>query len=133
MFHFESNRSTEGRSKTHLHWVCVVELPYDLPALQVRPVKFLDKVAGVFGKKDIQTGSGEFDDMFHVSGESESFARDFLDSGMKRFLLEQGTFRWQVRGAYAMLVWPHSYDVKDVELMLFAMRRFLATVPEGVA
>ena len=113
-------------------WVCTVELEMDLKGLQVRPVEFSDKLVGLFGRRDIQTGSGEFDDKFHVSGESEPFARDFLDSGMKRFLMEFGTFRWQVRGPHAMLVWPHSFDVKDVDMMLFAMRRFVGQIPEPV-
>ena len=79
-----------------------------------------------------KAGSGEFDELFHVSGEDEAFARDFLDSGMKRFLMADMTFRWQVRGPHAMLVWPHSFDVKDVEMMLFALKRFVEAMPEGV-
>ena len=132
VFQFDSHRDSEGTWKRTMFWICTVELPMDLPALQVRPVGFLDKVGGLFGRGDIQTGSGEFDDKFHVSGENEAFARDFLDSGMKRFLIELGPFRWHLRGPHAMLVWPHSYDGKDVELMLFALKRFMRQIPEPV-
>lgn len=129
-FRFNVDNSAEGSGDWY--WICVIEGSWDFPAVQVRPVGFKDKLVGLFGKSDIETGLGEFDDAFHVSGESETFARDLLSSDMKRFLIDQGTFRWQVNGPFVMLVWPHSYDVKDVELMLFAMRRFLGHIPASV-
>lgn len=129
---FRLTVASGGEGSSDQYWICTVELPMDLPALQVRPVGFKDKLAGLFGRRDVQTGSGEFDERFHVSGEDEAFARDFLDSGMKRFLMEDMTFRWQVRGPHAMLVWPHSFDVKDVEMMLFALKRFVEAIPAAV-
>ena len=31
-----------------------------------------------------------------------------------------------------MLVWPHLFDVKDVEMMLFALKRFVKHIPAAV-
>ena len=95
---FRLTVASGGEGSSDQYWICTVELPMDLPALQVRPVEFSDKIVGLFGRRDVQTGSGEFDDKFHVSGEDEAFARDFLDPGMKRFLMGDMAFRWQVRG-----------------------------------
>ncbi|MCH7904490.1 MAG: hypothetical protein IH944_07980 [Armatimonadetes bacterium] len=63
---------------------------------------------------------------------NEAVARELLDSRMRDFLLGGMTSRWQVRGQHPMLIWPHTYDVKDVEMMHCAMRLFVAAMPEGV-
>ena len=60
----------------------------------VRLARIRRQVVQLAGRRDIETGSGEFDAMYHVNGESEPFPRDFLDSAMKSFLMKEGTFRW---------------------------------------
>lgn len=107
-------------------WVCAVEGPWDFPALHVCPTKLYDKVKAALGMRDIETGDAEFDAAFQVTGDSEEFARSFLNDDLRKFLLEMGRYRWQLGGRFAVLVWPGpSYNVKDIELMEFAMSRFL--------
>lgn len=107
-------------------WVCAVEGPWDFPALHVCPTKLFDKVKAALGMRDIETGDSEFDAAFQVTGDSKEFTRSFLNDDLRKFLLEMGRYRWQLGGRFVVLIWPgFSYSVKDIELMEFAMMRFL--------
>lgn len=107
-------------------WVCAVEGPWDFPALHVCPVKPMDRVKSALGMRDIETGDLEFDAAFNVQGDSEEFAKSLLNPELRKFLLEMGRYRWQLTGRFVVLIWPgFSYNVQDIELMEFAMKRFL--------
>jgi hypothetical protein len=107
-------------------WVCAVEGPWDFPALHLCPTKPFDRVKAPLGMRDIETGDQEFDAAFQITSDSEEYARSFLNADLRKFLLEMGRYRWQLGGRFVVLLWPgFSSGVKDIELMEFAMKRFI--------
>jgi hypothetical protein len=107
-------------------WVCAVEGRWDFPALHLRPTKLMDNVKAAMGMSDIETGDTEFDAAFQITGDDAERTRTLLNPELRKFLLEMGRYRWQLGGRFVVLVWPGlSSNVKDIELMEFAMKRLL--------
>jgi hypothetical protein len=136
IFRFFSHAAGSDNVDSWRVWVCAVEGPWDFPSLHLCPTKPFDKVKAALGMRDIETGDREFDAAFSVQCDSADFARSFLNDELRKFLLEMGSYRWQLGGRFVVLLWPgFSSSVKDIELMEFAMKRFqqLTSLRETVA
>ena len=77
------NRSTTTYRISYL----IVGLPWDPPALLIRPENVLDRLAGFLGFEDIDFESEEFSRRFHVTCKDRKFAYDLVHPGMMELLL----------------------------------------------
>lgn len=82
--------SGSGKSKnttTYRISYLIVQLPWDPPALLVRPENVLDRLAGFLGFEDIDFESEEFSRKFHVTCKDRKFAYDLVHPGMMELML----------------------------------------------
>lgn len=77
-----------GKNRTtHSYALAVLDLPFPVRPLRVRPEHAFDKVGEFLGADDIDFESAEFSARFHVSADDRKWAYDFIDARMMEFLL----------------------------------------------
>lgn len=77
-----------GKNRTtHSYAMAVLDLPYAVRPLRLRPEHALDKVGEFLGSDDIDFESAEFSARFHVAADDRKWAYDFIDARMMEFLL----------------------------------------------
>ncbi len=89
-YHYETHsRDSKGRRQTHHHRfsVVILESPFPLRELTVRPEGIFDKLSAAFGWDDIDFESAEFSRRFHVKSPDRRWAYDVLHPRMMEFLL----------------------------------------------
>ena len=135
-FHYETystdskgNRQTQHHHASHL----VVEHPYDLGRLLVRPEGFFDKVAGAFGFDDIDFESAEFSRRYFVKAGDKRLAYDLLNPQQIEFLLAQPKFGLICEGGATLVsLGERCCTPEEFEQMLRLARGFQERVPEYV-
>jgi hypothetical protein len=75
-YHFQTGGGED--SQTHRFSAVILQSAVPLKPLSIRPENFLDKIAAVFGHKDIAFDSPEFSRKFHVTSPDEKWAHDVL-------------------------------------------------------
>jgi len=82
--------SGKNRSTTVYNFsYCALEIPFGpVPNLLIRPEGLFDKLSSVFGSKDIEMESAEFNKRFHVQSPDRRFAYDICHPRMMEFLLQ---------------------------------------------
>lgn len=135
-FDFRYLRTHSGGSRSEsdeeTFGIAAVRVPMDFSGLDIRSEYWYDKIGAALGRKDIQFPSEEFNRRYHVTSDSEKFARDVIQEEMAAFLLRAPQRHWQLRGNYLVVENYYSYEVKELEEVLQAMQDFLALIPESV-
>ncbi len=77
-----------GKNRTtHRYAMAIVDLPFPVRPLRIRPEHALDRVGEFLGADDIDFESAEFSARFHVSADDRKWAYDVIDTRMMEFLL----------------------------------------------
>lgn len=90
-YHYETrSRDSDGDQKTRHHRfsVAVVESPFSLKDMTIRPEGVFDKLSAAFGWDDIDFESSEFSREFHVKSPDRRWAYDVLHQRTMAYLLE---------------------------------------------
>lgn len=78
-----------GKNRTtHRYAVAVLDLPFPVRPLRVRPEHAFDKLGEFLGADDLDFESAEFSARFHVSAPDRKWAYDVIDARMMEFLLQ---------------------------------------------
>jgi hypothetical protein len=135
-FHYQTySTDSKGRRHTHHHHAShlVVDHPYDLGRLLVRPEGFLDKVADALGFDDIDFESAEFSRRYWVKAGDKRLAYDLLHAQQIEFLLAQPKFGLICEGGSTLVsLGEKRADPEGFEQMLRLARGFQERVPEYV-
>jgi hypothetical protein len=85
----ERSRDADGnlQTSTHERSYFLVDLGLATPALAVRPEHFGDKVKGLFGFRDLEFESAQFNGRFHVRASDKKFAYDVCHPRAQELLL----------------------------------------------
>ena len=108
----------EGGTDTTTHWSSNVlfEVKASLDLVEVRPERWLDKLAAVVGFDDIDFGGDEFSSRYHVKSASAPWARRVINARVRYVLLETPTRIQLALGGRHVLVQrterigPHHWD-----------------------
>lgn len=77
-----------GKNRTtHRYAVAIVDLPFPVRPLRIRPEHAFDKVGEFLGADDIDFESAEFSARFHVSSDDRKWAYDVIHARMMEFML----------------------------------------------
>jgi hypothetical protein len=77
-----------GKNRTtHQYWVAILNLPYPVRPLRIRPENPFDKVGEFLGADDIDFESAEFSRRFFVTADDRKWAYDIIHARMMEFLL----------------------------------------------
>ncbi len=94
-----------GKNRTtHRHWVAMVDLPYPVRPLRLRPENPFDKVTEFLGADDIDFESAEFSRRFFVTADDRKWAYDIIHARMMEYLLEAAGGRSLEFGSHELLV-----------------------------
>lgn len=90
-YHFQITTSSGKQTNTHHHRFTIVILqpPFPLKPLSIRPEGLWDRVTAAFGWDDIDFESAEFSRRFHVSAPDRRWAFDVLTPRNMEFLMER--------------------------------------------
>ena len=105
-YHYETtSRNSEGKTSTTHYWhtLLILEPPFPLKELRVRPEGIFDKLAAVFGGGDINFESAEFSRRFHVSAPDRSWAYAVIQPHIMDLLLRHPRRELAMNGRCLML------------------------------
>lgn len=100
-YHYETQSTdSEGRRQTHHHRfsVAILESPFPLREMVIRPEGILDKLSAAFGWDDIDFESAEFSRRFHVHSPDRRWAYDVLHQRTLEYLLECPAYEMHFSG-----------------------------------
>lgn len=106
-YHYVTHSTdSKGNRQTHHHRfsAVMIECPWPLKPLMIRPEGLLDKVAAFFGHEDINFESAEFSRKFCVKSPDKRWAYDVIHARTMAFLLTQPRYHVQFAGSRVM-VW----------------------------
>lgn len=129
-------RYTEGSGKhssTHWNSVCILTVPgQKFKYILLRTEGFFDKVAGVFGREDVQFESEEFNRRFYVKGDKE-FALEFLSAEAREYLLARvKTPCMEISGNVLVFYYPRLIKPEEYADMCILALEFYKTISETV-
>ncbi len=133
--HQTYTHDSKGRRRTHHHHAShlLVDHPYDLGRLLLRPEGFLDKVADAFGFDDIDFESAEFSRRYWVKAGDKRLAYDLLHPKQIEFLLEQPRFGLICEGGSTLFsLGDRQCSPDEFEALLRLAKGFHERVPEYV-
>ena len=94
----------DRQERVYVRTCAVADVGWMWPHLQITHEGLKSKVANALGVRDLQTESEEFNRMFAVSSEDESFASAFLDARMIDFLVStKGMFDVEVKNRWVLV------------------------------
>ncbi len=89
-YHYETHSTnSKGHRQTHHHYfsAVIVESPFPLLALTIRPEHVFHKLSAAFGWDDINFESAEFSRKYHVKAEDKRWAYDVIHAPVIEMLL----------------------------------------------
>lgn len=89
-YHYETHSTdSKGKRQTHHHRfsVAILESPFPLKPLTIRPEGIFDKLSAAFGWDDIDFESAEFSGRFHVKSPDRRWAFDVIHQRAMEYLL----------------------------------------------
>ncbi len=118
---------------THRYGVAVLDLPFPVRPLRVRPEHAFDKVGEFFGADDIDFESAEFSARFHVAAADRKWAYDVIHPRMMEFLLGAPAGFALEMGSHEIAVYRRGYPgVTEHEQALRLLNGVRERIPEFV-
>lgn len=91
---------TTGSGKNRRQWrytCALVAVPFNAPHLTIGPEGFWSNLGQVFGIRDVEIETTDFNDRYRVACDDERFAVTLLDHGMVAWLLSGSSGRGEIR------------------------------------
>jgi hypothetical protein len=132
-FYEESNASRGGRKRRYYHFSCVLlEIPAYLPRLEVTREGPLSRISDHMGLRDLEFESEEFNRRFQVSAPMRSFAYEFIDARMIRWLLSlEENYCFETSGTHVLFYCKRVRPAAVIPLM-WAATAFRKRIPRLV-
>ncbi len=122
-----------GKNRTdHRFSAVIIQSPFPLKPLRVRPEGFFDKIGAFFGFDDIDFESAEFSHKFHVKAADKRWAYDVIHQRMMVYLMTTPDLSLQF-DERNIVVWDSSvFDPDDFEAAAVHVRNVIDLIPEYV-
>ncbi|MBX7244466.1 MAG: DUF3137 domain-containing protein [Candidatus Sumerlaeaceae bacterium] len=134
-YHYETTTTdSKGEQQTHHHHFSAVVISSSVPLrpLTIRAENVFDKVAGFFGKEDINFESAEFNRKFFVSSTDRRWAYDVLHTRTMEFLMASPRFAIQFSGDCVMAWKDSTFKPEDFAAAADVISGILERLPEYV-
>ena len=123
-----------GKNRTtHRCGVAILNVPFPVRPLRIRPENAFDKVGEFLGADDIDFESAEFSRRFHVSADERKWAFDVIHTRMMEFLLKAPP-GWALEfGSDEIVAFRRGYARQaDYEAAIMLLKGVRALIPEYV-
>jgi hypothetical protein len=134
-YHYQTTSTdSKGRRQTHTHYFSglIVQAPWALKPLFIRPEGFFDKITEFFGYDDIDFESAEFSRKFYVKSPDKKWAFDVLHQRAMEFLLGQPRFTIEMAGQRILAYRGKTFAIPDFEAAHRVIDGLLDQLPEYV-
>ncbi|MGO1974224.1 MAG: hypothetical protein ACTH2Q_14810 [Propionibacteriaceae bacterium] len=114
--------------------VVSIELPARFPVLELRPERLLDPVGKLFGLRDLQFESADFNSAWLVAGTQAPFGYDLIHPRMMEWLLTDaaGSRPFTIGGDRLYTYRPGNQRVEDIDSMVEELLQFRSLIPDHV-
>ncbi len=132
-YHYETySTDAEGNTSTdhHRFSVLLLEAPFPLARLAIRPEGLLDKVSAAFGWDDINFESAEFSRKFHVSADDRRWAYDVLHPRTIDHLLRSPRHPISLHGRHLVVKTRDRLDAAELGRVLETGYHLLDGIPD---
>jgi hypothetical protein len=133
-FAFDYTYEVQGDKSTvtSTYGVCALDLPAEVPYLEVGPESALSRLESVVGVHDVEIESEDFNRKFRVRTEDAKFASDVLSASLAQTLLKAPAYQWRTENL-SLVSW-HQDPIKPAELdqWLGTLSAIVDAVPEFV-
>jgi hypothetical protein len=112
-YHYETHSTdSKGRRQTHHHRfsVAILESPFPLRQMVVRPEGIFDKLSAAFGWDDIDFESAEFSRRYHVSSPDRRWAYDVIHQRTMEHLLACPAYELHFAGRHLAIKGPGRFE-----------------------
>ena len=110
--------STGKSSHVVYHGVVAVSFSAQTPSFELRPHRFWDKVNAMFGKRDIELGYTDLDEMFYISADDERFIQTLIDPQTELRLRDQPKTRMACQDSNTVMLQRKLCTDQDFDAML---------------
>jgi len=132
-YHYETHSTnSKGNSQTHHHYfsAVILEAPYFLKSLFIRPEGFFDKITEFLGYDDIDFESAEFSRKFYVKAEDRRWAYDVIHTRTMEFLLDSPRFTIQLDGSHMFASRSATFKITDFQDAMGVLKGILDRFPD---
>lgn len=126
----DSDGHTRTTRTTHHRGVILFRVQLYLPGLAIGRESFFSAIGRVFGVRDIEFESDEFNKRFRVMCENRQAAFDILHPQMMEYMMSLPDLDIQAGGPFVMVHSSRLYSASEISGVVVAINGFLDRIPE---
>ncbi len=128
------DRDAEGVTRQQKHFFNIIAIRHGLiwPYLRLSPEDLAQRVARIFGARDVSFESEEFNRKYFVIAENEKEAYDILHPQSIDFLLRTPPREWQMANMFVVVCEPGTLRPHEILRVIQEMQHFIDLVPDYV-
>lgn len=127
-----SSNGKTTTTTTYPNGIFVVRIPFVFPSMSLSEESFFSRVGALFGAKDVEFESDEFNRRYHVRCDDSQAAYDLIHPQMMEFLMAIPALHWQMAGPFLMIYQRRYLHVADIEASMQLINAFLERIPNYV-
>ncbi len=132
LFHYDYETGSGDDESTWTLSAVILQSPFPLRPLLIRPEGMLDRVSAFFGADDIDFESAEFSRRFFVKSPDRKWAYDIIHQRMMEFLLESPQLTVEF-SEDTMIVWDNGvFSIREFENAINLATGIMDRIPEYV-
>ncbi len=133
-YHYETHSTdSKGRRKTHHHKfsAVIIQTPWPLKPLLIRPEGFFDKLTEFFGFDDIDFESSEFSKKFFVKSPDKKWAYDVIHQETMEYLLNAPRYTLEFENRHIIaFMGGKRFDIPEFEGAIEIIQGVVNRFPE---
>lgn len=129
LFDYQYTVSNGKSSITYRFGVVVVKSTLVFPAMSLSPEGFGHAVGKLFGSREMQVESEDFNQRYFIKSSDEKMTLDLLHPVAIEALLSQPTHNWEMSGPFMMLHQSGTLAMEEFEHLMGCMNQFLDLIP----
>lgn len=129
LFEYSYEESDDDSSTEYRFTIAATQLPLEAPDLVLRPETFGSRFSRLFGVRDVEFESNEFNEEFNVQCSNRKFAFDIVNPQMMEFLMAAPAVYWSMSGPYLVQVYEEWADADELRVMIGFQDNFVSRIP----
>lgn len=124
-----TSNGKETQTTTYPFTVCVVQVPFMLPVLSLEPENWLHGVGKVFGSRELQVESAQFNKSYYITSSDPRAGIDLLHPIAIERLLNQKIRNWKLIGPYLMVYSNGHQSAAEYSQLFIDVKAFVDVIP----
>ena len=129
LFDYQYTVSNGKSSTTYRFGVVVIRSTIIFPTMSLSPEGFGHAVGKLFGSREMQVESEDFNQRYFIKSSDEKMSLDLLHPVAIEALLNQPTHNWEMSGPFLMLHQSGTIAIEEFEHLMGCVRQFVDLVP----